>query len=90
VRAIERYARLSTFGRPVVTTGEAAVLWETSLPVAAKSLARLVSSGLVGKVRHGVWHVGAGTPDPAVVLLVPTNPYPSYISGWSAMARHGG
>jgi predicted transcriptional regulator of viral defense system len=89
MRAIDRYSRLEALGRPVVTTGEAAVAWETSLPVAASSLARLANSGLVAKIRHGIWQIGAGIPDPAIVLPVLTNPYPSYISGWSALARHG-
>ena len=89
MRAIDRYACIQALGRPVVTTGEAAVAWDTSLPVAARSLARLATSGLVAKIRHGIWQIGPDAPDPAVVLLVLTNPYPSYISGWSAMARHG-
>ena len=89
MRAVDRYAGIKALGRPVVTTGEAAVAWDTSLPVAAKSLARLATSGLVAKIRHGIWQIGTEAPDPAVVLLVLTNPYPSYISGWSAMARHG-
>ncbi len=89
MRTIDRYSRIQALGRPVLTTGEAAVAWETSLPVAARSLARLASSGLIAKIRHGIWQIGAETPDPAIVLPVLTNPYPSYISGWSALARHG-
>ncbi len=89
MRTIDRYSRLQALGRPVVTTGEAAVAWESSLPVAAKSLARPAGSGLVTKIRHGIWQIGRETPDPAVVLPVLTNPYPSYISGWSALSRHG-
>ena len=88
MRATDRYAHLWALGKPVVTTGEAAAAWESSLPAAAKSLARLASSGLVAKIRHGIWQIGAETPDPAVVLPVLTNPYPSYVSGWSALASH--
>lgn len=89
MRAIDRYARLQTLGRPVVTTSEAAVAWRTSPAVAARLLARLANSGLVAKLRHGVWQIDTERPDPAVVLPVLTNPYPSYISGWSALSRHG-
>ncbi|MCC5953373.1 MAG: hypothetical protein JJU45_14875 [Acidimicrobiia bacterium] len=76
-------------GRPVVTTHDAAAAWRSSLPVASKTLARLANTGLITKIRHGVWHVGTGRPDPAAVLPVLTDPYPSYISGWSALSRHG-
>lgn len=89
MRSTDRYARLLALGRPVVTTGEAAVAWESSLPIAARSLARLASSGLVTKIRHGIWQIGREVPDPAAVLPVITNPYPSYISGWTALAHHG-
>ena len=89
MRAVDRYSRLLAFGKPVVTTGEAAAVWRTSLPTAAGALGRLANSGLVVKIHHGIFQIGAETPDPAVVLGVLTNPYPSYISGWSALSRHG-
>ena len=89
MRAIDRYSRLQTLERPVLTTSEAAVTWNMALPAATRLLARLAAAGLVTKVRHGIWPVGAGAPDPALVLPVLTNPYPSYISGWSALTRHG-
>ena len=87
--SLDRYARLQTLGRPVLTTGEAGAVWEASLPTAAHTLARLAATGLVTKLRHGVWQVVSGPPDPATVLPVLTNPYPAYISGWSALATHG-
>ncbi|CAB4801667.1 MAG: hypothetical protein F2942_06095 [Actinobacteria bacterium] len=89
MRAVDRYSRLQALGKPVVTTGEAAAVWRTSLPTAAGALARLANSGLLVKIRHGIFQIGAETPDPAVLLPVLTNPYPSYISGWSALSRHG-
>lgn len=89
MRGIDKYSRLQALGRPVLTTGEAAVVWETSLPVAAKSLARLANSGLVVKIRHGTWQIGREAPDPTFVLPVLTSPFPSYISGWTALSRHG-
>lgn len=86
--AVDRLARLQALGRPALSTGEAAVAWDSSLPAASKMLSRLAAGGLVTKVRSGIWHVGADTPDPAAVLPVLTAPYPSYISGWSALSRH--
>jgi predicted transcriptional regulator of viral defense system len=89
MRTIDRYSHLQALGRPVLTTAEAAVAWATSLATAARSLSRLADAGLVTKVRHGIWQVGSGTPEPALLLPVLTSPYPSYISGWSALWRHG-
>lgn len=89
MRATEAYSMLESLGRPVLTTRDAAVAWETSLPTAANLLARLTKAGLVTKVRRGIWQVGRETIDPTYVLPVITDPYPSYISGWSALFRHG-
>lgn len=86
---IDRYGRLRALGRPVVTTGEAAATWSSSLATAARSLTRLADAGLVTKICHGVWQVDQDAPDPLCVLPVLTNPYPSYISGWSVLARSG-
>lgn len=87
--SLGRYSQLQALGRPVLTTGEAAVAWGSSLTTAAKQLSRLAASGLIAKIVHGVWQISQETPDPAVVLPVLTNPYPSYISGWTALSRHG-
>ena len=87
--AAHRFQQLQSIGRPVVTTHDAAAAWRSSLPVASKTLARLADTGLITKIRHGLWHVGTGRPDPDAVLPALTNPYPSYISGWSALSHHG-
>ena len=85
---IDRYARLQGLGLPVVTTSDAAVVWGASLAVAARVLSRLTSSGLVVKISHGLWQIGAQRVDPTFVLPALTNPYPSYISGWTALFRY--
>jgi len=87
--SIDRYALLQSMGRPVLTTGEAAVTWGASPAVAARILSRLAASGLVLKIRHGLWQIGVERVDPTFVLPALTNPYPSYVSGWSALSQHG-
>jgi len=89
VRGTDAYARLQTLGQPVLTTRDAAVVWGTSLPTAVNMLTRLARSGLVVKIRQGIWQLGREAADPTFVLPVLTNPYPSYISGWNALYRHG-
>jgi predicted transcriptional regulator of viral defense system len=89
MRTTDAYAKLQALGRPVLTTRDAAVAWGTTLPTAVRTLTRLVSSGLVVKIRQGIWQLGRDPVDPTFVLPVLTNPYPSYVSGWSALSRHG-
>jgi len=89
MRSTDAYARLQTLGQPVLTTRDAAVVWGATLPTAVRTLNRLVTSGLVVKIRQGIWQLGHDPADPTFVLPVLTNPYPSYISGWSALFRHG-
>ena len=89
MRTTDAYAQLRALGRPVLTTRDAAVTWGTSLPTTVRTLTRLADSGLVVKVRQGIWQLGLEPVDPTFVLPVLTNPYPSYVSGWSALSRHG-
>jgi predicted transcriptional regulator of viral defense system len=89
MRTTEAFARLEGLHRPVVTTREAAVAWGQELPAATRTLTRLDESGLMRKLAHGVWQVGRTAVDPTFVLPVLTEPYPSYVSGWSALSKHG-
>jgi predicted transcriptional regulator of viral defense system len=89
MRTTDAYAQLQILGRPVLTTRDAAAVWGTTLPTAVRTLTRLVSSELVVKLRQGIWQLGRVPVDPTFVLPVLTNPYPSYVSGWSALSRHG-
>jgi predicted transcriptional regulator of viral defense system len=88
-RTTDAYASLQSLGRPVVTTRDAAVTWGESLPTTARTLARLADAGLVTKIRQGIWTIGNGAVDPTYVLPILTNPFPSYVSGWSALFAHG-
>lgn len=73
----------------MLTTSEAAVLWGSSSAVAARLLSRFASLGLIVKISHGLWQIGDEDPDAAEVLPALTNPYPSYLSGWTALSHHG-
>jgi predicted transcriptional regulator of viral defense system len=89
VSTLDLYARLQKVGRVVLSTGEAASAMGVSMQAAAKLLTRLATSGMVSKVSHGVWQVNRDVPQPAEVAFVLTDPFPSYISGWSALFHHG-
>ena len=89
MKALDRLAQLQRVGRPVLATREAAMIWETSLPTAARLLSRWAESGVITKITHGVWHISRDVLDPALVLPVLTYPYLSYLSGWTALSRHG-
>jgi predicted transcriptional regulator of viral defense system len=52
-------------------------------------LGRLAKSGLVRRLRAGIWKIGPAPVSADVVLPVLTRPYPSYISLWSALFDHG-
>jgi len=89
MRTTDAYVRLQTLRQPVLTTRDAAVVWGTTLPTAVRTLTRLAKSGLVVKIRQGIWQLGREPADPTFVLPVLTNPYPSYVSGWNALSQHG-
>lgn len=89
VTSSDAYAALVELGRPVITTADVARLWGTKLDTTTHALTRLSRTGLVRRIRHGIWKVGPGRADPRDVLPVLTGPYPSYISYWSALFQHG-
>ena len=89
MKSTEALAALGNFGKRVVTTSEAAALCQVSSSMASKTLSRLGSAGLVQEVRSGVWAVGSVVPDILEVVPVLTRPYPSYVSMYSALFRHG-
>lgn len=88
MRAIDAYADLRRFGKPVLTTADAALRMRVTSSAATRTLARLAARGLVVQLRHGLW-----TLDPDIdPLLLPehlTAPLPSYVSMQTALHRHG-
>lgn len=89
MRSASAYAALVDLGCPVVTNAEAARLWGTESAATSQTLIRLSRTGLLSRIRHGLWKVGPGRADPRDVLPVLTSPYPSYVSLWSALFHHG-
>jgi predicted transcriptional regulator of viral defense system len=89
MKSTEALAALDRFGKRVITTSEAAALWQVSLSSASKTLSRISTAGLVREIRSGIWSVGADMPDILEVVPVLTRPYPSYVSMYSALFRHG-
>jgi predicted transcriptional regulator of viral defense system len=75
-------------GRPIMETREVAVRLEISVSRASHLLRSLEESGLVRRVRHGLWALDRDL-DPFVVPPYLTAPLPAYASFWSALARHG-
>ncbi|MDQ7859453.1 MAG: hypothetical protein QN174_11555 [Armatimonadota bacterium] len=88
MRTTQAYAHLLAMGRPVVTSREAAARLRVPAHVAVKILNRLARDGVTIKVSHGVWAL-SGAIDPWLLPEHLTAPYPSYVSTWSALYRHG-
>jgi predicted transcriptional regulator of viral defense system len=87
VRASAAYGALRALGRPVVETREAAARLDTSPKNASRILRRLEASGLIRRIRHGLW---ALDPELDAFTAAPylTAPFPAYVSFWSALTRH--
>jgi len=88
MRATDAYSGLRELGRPLLSTGEAAAAWRVPLPTAARRLRTLLDSGLIRRVRRGLWALDSDL-DPFAVGPYLTAPHPAYVSLWSALARHG-
>lgn len=85
--AAREYGRLLRTDRPVVTTGEAAAIWETSPRTAVRRLRAMEEGGLVRGLRRGLWATDLEVAPFAVAPFL-TAPFPAYVSFWSALYRH--
>ncbi len=81
-------ARLQRLRKQAITTAEAALALGVSLSAASHTLSRLGASGLVHRVRHGLWAMDAAL-DPLLLPEHLTAPLPSYVSFQSALHIHG-
>ena len=88
MNATEAFARLSGLGIPALRTSDAAAALSLSVSGASVTLARLSRSGLLQRLRAGIWWVGE-EPDPLRLPEFLTAPMPSYVSLLSALSIHG-
>lgn len=74
--------------QPIIETSEAAARLGVSVSRSSQLLRSLEASGLVRRLRRGLWQLRPDI-DPFSVPPYLTAPFPSYVSFWSALARHG-
>jgi predicted transcriptional regulator of viral defense system len=89
MKMIDAFARIESLGKPILTTREVGVACDMSSTTASYTLARLRDAGLASQVSFGVWKIGSSLAEAEDVLVVLTAPYPSYLSMWTALFRHG-
>jgi predicted transcriptional regulator of viral defense system len=85
VRALEILRKLD---RPMIRTGQAAAVLGISVSNASHLLASLQDAGSVLRISPGRWSV-APQPSPYLVASWLTDPYPSYVSLYTALSRRG-
>lgn len=86
--ATEALGGLQRMGKPVITTGDAALRLGLTRPAATRALGRLAAAGLILNVRHGLWSLGTRI-DPFTLPEYLTAPFPAYVSLQSALQLHG-
>lgn len=88
MKPTDAFGDLLRLGQPIIETREAAARLGVSVSRASQLLRSLEGSGLVRRLRHGLW---ALRPDIEPFSVPPylTTPFPAYVSFWSALARHG-
>jgi len=88
MRAVDAYADLRRFGKPVFATEDAAVRSRTSVSAASRTLSRLAANGLIHLLRRGLWALDADI-DPLLLPEHLTAPLPAYVSLQTALYQHG-
>lgn len=86
--AVTVLGRLNGLGKPVFTTGDAALYLGLTLSATSRALARLSAAGLVLPVRHGLWSLDLRI-DPLRLPEHLTAPFPAYVSLQTALQLHG-
>ena len=87
MKPTDAYADLLRLNRPVVETREAATRLGLSVPAASQQLRSLERSGIVRRLRRGLWLLRLDI-EPFALPAYITAPLPAYVSLWSALARH--
>jgi predicted transcriptional regulator of viral defense system len=88
MNALRALETLRGLDRPIVRTEEAAAVLGISGSNASHLLTSLQAAGSVLRIRTGHWSVVA-QPSPYLVASWLTDPYPSYVSLYTALSRQG-
>lgn len=88
MKPTDAFGDLLRLRRPIIETREAAVRLGLSISRASQLLHSLEESGLVRRLRRGLWALPPDI-DPFTAPPYLTAPLPAYVSFWSALARHG-
>jgi predicted transcriptional regulator of viral defense system len=88
MKPTDAFGDLLRLRRSIIETREAAVRLGLSISRASQLLHSLEESGLVRRLRRGLWALRSDV-DPFSVPPYLTAPFPAYVSFWSALARHG-
>jgi Predicted transcriptional regulator len=88
VNAVRALETLRGLDRPIVRTEEAAAVLGISGSNASHLLASLQDAGSVLRIAPGRWSM-ARQPSPYLVASWLTDPYPSYVSLYTALSRRG-
>jgi len=88
MKPTDAFGNLLRLGQPIIETREAAARLGVSVSRASQLLRSLEGSGLVRRVRRGLWALRPDI-DPFSVPPYLTSPLPAYVSFWSALAHHG-
>jgi predicted transcriptional regulator of viral defense system len=80
--------RLTRMGKPVFTTGDAALHLGMTRSAASRALSRLAGAGLVLSIRRGLWSLETQL-DPLRLPEYLTAPFPAYVSLQTALQLHG-
>jgi len=88
VNARDAIARLQGLGVAAVTTADASAVLGLAVDAASHTLQRLALSGLLTRIRKGIWALGR-EPDRRVLLEYITAPFPAYLSLQTALYQHG-
>lgn len=85
----DAYARMLATGMATLTTSEVAAVVRKSPTATSMLLTRLARSGLVSRVRPGLWLIGRAPAARYALAEALTAPYPSYVSLQTALYLHG-
>ena len=88
MNALQAYASLRGFGKPVITTAEAAARLRAPLPTTSRILKRMESAGLSRRLKRGLWSLRSEV-DPLILPEYLTAPSPAYVSLQTALYFHG-